>query len=102
MLNLWNPAGRSGTLDRRELLRGVGAIAFGDARDDVFLRAEIAIEIARAHPGLGADFLHRGLVKARAGKAGLRRDENFVAAISLQLDVGATQLPSGESEQFLS
>jgi hypothetical protein len=74
--------------DRRKLLRGLGAVALHDAGDDVFLGAEIAVEIARTHPGLGADRLHRGLVEARAGKAGLRRCEDLVAAIGLQLGVG--------------
>ena len=71
-------------------LRGLRAVALGDTRDDLFLGWEIAIKIAWAHPGLGADFLHRGLVEARAGKARLRGDEDFVAAVGLRLDVGAT------------
>ncbi len=39
-------------------------------------------------PGLGADLLHRGLVKAVADKAALRRGEDLVAAVGLALDVG--------------
>ena len=38
--------------DRRELLRGLGALALRDAGDDVFLGAEVAVEVARAHAGL--------------------------------------------------
>ncbi len=75
--------------DRRELLRGLGALALRDAGDDVFLGAEVAVEVARAHAGLRADLLHRGLVEPRPRKAGLRRREDFVAAVGLQLDVGA-------------
>ena len=75
--------------DRRELLRGLGALALRDAGDDVFLGAEVAVEIARAHAGLRADLLHRGLVEPGPRKAGLSRREDFVAAVRLQLDVGA-------------
>ena len=71
-----------------ELLRGLGAVALRDRRDDVFLGAEVAVEAARAHAGLGADFLHRGLMEARAGEASLRCDEDFVTAVGLKLDVG--------------
>ncbi len=76
---------------RREVPRGRGAIALRDPGDDVFLGAEVAIEAAGTHPGLGADLLHRGLVKARAGKAGLGGGEDFVAAIRLQLGIGPAQ-----------
>ena len=76
--------------DRGELLRGLGAIALRDAGDDVFLGAEVAIEIARAHPGFGADLLHRGLMKARTGKAGLRRFEDLPSAVGLQLSISST------------
>ena len=58
-----------------ELLRHLGAVALGDAGDQRFLGGEIAVEVARAHPGLGADFLHRGLVKAR-----LRTKQRWAAA----------------------
>src|SRR5262249_32879630 len=72
---------------RGELLGGKRALAFRNAGDDLFLGAEIAIEVARTHPGLGADLLHRGLVKTRAGKTGLRRGEDLVAAVSLELGI---------------
>ena len=49
--------------DGCELLRGFGAVAFRDAGDDVFLGTEVSIEAARAHSGLGADLMHRGLVE---------------------------------------
>ena len=47
-----------------ELLRHLGAVALGDAGDERFLGGEVAVEVARAHAGLGADLLHRGLVEA--------------------------------------
>src|SRR4029079_2899783 len=74
--------------DRSELLRGLGAVALRDRRDDVFLGAEVAIEIARAHACLAADLLHRGLMEAGARETGLRGDEDFVAAIGRELDIG--------------
>jgi len=74
--------------ERRELLRGLGAIPFRDGCDDVFLGADVALAVACAHGGFGADSLHRRLMKAQACDTGLRRNENFVAAIGLQLDIG--------------
>ena len=71
--------------------RDLGAVALGDAGDDRFLGREIAIDVAGAHPGLGADLLHRGLVKAHTGKAAPRRVEDFRAAVGMQLGVGLTQ-----------
>ena len=73
---------------RREILRRLGAIALGDAGDDLFLGAEVAIEVAGAHAGLGADFLHRGLVEAGTREARLRSSENFAAAVGRELDIG--------------
>src|SRR5213075_978317 len=55
--------------------------ALSDARDDLFLGAEVAIEVTGTHAGLGADFLHRGLVEACTCEAGLRRCEDFAPAI---------------------
>ena len=63
-----------------ELLRDLGAVALGDAGDHRFLGAEIAIEIARAHAGLGADLLHRGLVEARAHETALAPRSRISAA----------------------
>src|SRR3954470_16686249 len=73
---------------RGEILRGQGAIALRDAGDDVFLGAEVAIEVARAHAGLSADLLHRGLMKARPREAGLRGAQNFTPAVGRELDIG--------------
>ena len=67
----------------RELLRHLGAVALGDAGDDRLLGGEVAVEVAGAHAGLGADLLHRGLVEAGADEAALRRVEDFVPAVGL-------------------
>ena len=87
--------------DRRELLRGLGAVTLRDGGDDVFLGAEVAIEIAGTHSCLGADFLHRGLMEARARETGLRRDENFVAAVGRKLHIGPTHeiVPRSKKER---
>ena len=52
--------------ERRVLL----ALALGDGADDADFAGEIPVERARAHPGFGADLLHRGAVEAAAGEAG--------------------------------
>ena len=59
----------------------LGTIAFGDARNDRFLRREVAIQVAGAHPGFGANLLHRRLVKARASKTSPCRIEDFLPAV---------------------
>ena len=56
----------------RELLRHLGAVALGDAGDQRLLGGEIAVEIAGAHPGLGADVLHRRAMKARRARSTAR------------------------------
>ena len=76
-----------------ELLRHFGPVALGDPGDDRLLGAEVAIEIARAHAGLRADFLHGGLVEARARKADAGGVEDFGAAIGLQLGIGLAHGP---------
>ena len=73
-----------------ELLRDLGAVALGDAGDERFLGGEIAIEVARAHAGLGADVLHRGAMEAGAHKAALRRGEDLGPAVRLLLFVSPT------------
>ena len=70
-----------------ELLRHLGAVALGDAGDQRLLRGEVAVEVARAHAGLGADVLHRGAVKPRAHEAALRGRQNLGAAVGLELGV---------------
>ena len=74
-----------------EFLRNLGAIALGDASDQRFLGREVAVEIAGAHPGLGADVLHGGAMEAGTHEATLRRRKDFGAAVGLGLDIGATQ-----------
>ena len=76
---------------RREILRRLGAITLGDAGDDLFLGAEVAIEVARTYARLGEHFLHRGLVEAGTREAGLRSSENFAAAVGRELDIGPAQ-----------
>ncbi len=77
-------------IDCAETLGSFGAVALADARDDRFLGGEIAVEVARAHAGFGADVLHRGLMEAGAGKAALGGVENLGAAVGLALDVWRT------------
>ena len=70
-----------------EVLRHLGAVALGDAGDHRLLGGEIAIQVAGAHAGLGADLLHRGLVEAGAHEAALGRAENLVPAVRLPLNI---------------
>src|SRR5262245_17505889 len=77
----------AGEISARELLRDLGAIALGDAGDERLFGGEIAVEIARAHAGFGANLLHGGAVKARAHKAALRRSQNLGATVRLKLGV---------------
>jgi hypothetical protein len=76
-------------IDGGEIRCRLAAVALRNPGDDRFLGREIAIEIAGAHPGFGADFLHRSLMKARAGEAALCRLKDLGAAVGLQLRVGA-------------
>ena len=71
----------------REILRDLGAVALGDAGDDRLLGGEIAIQVAGAHAGLGADLLHRGLMEAGAHKAALGGAEDLVPAVRLPLNI---------------
>ena len=71
----------------REILRHLGAVALGDASDQRLLGGEVAVQVAGAHAGLGADLLHRGLMEAGADKAALRGAENLVPAVRLALNI---------------
>ena len=51
------------------------------------LEGKVAIEVAGAHAGLGADLLHRGLVEAGPDEAALGGAENFVPAVGLPLNI---------------
>ena len=53
----------------RELLCDLGAVALGDAGDQRLLGGEIAVEVAGAHPGFGADVLHRRAMKAGSARS---------------------------------
>ncbi len=77
-----------GKVDAGELPRHLGAVALCDAGDQRLLRGEIAIEVAGAHAGLGADLLHRRAMEARAHETALRSGQDLVAAVGLKLGVG--------------
>jgi len=71
-----------------ELLADFGPVTLRDAGDQGLLRREVAVEVARAHAGLGADVLHGGAVEARAHEAALGRRKDLGAAVGLGLHVG--------------
>ena len=78
-----------GEVGAGELLPHLGPVALGNAGDQRLLGREVAVEVARAHPGFDADLVHRGLVEPGPDEAALRRRQDLGAAIGLQLDIGS-------------
>lgn len=59
-----------------EIGRDLRSIALAHARDDRVLRGEVAIEIARTHPGFHGDVVHRCRMEAGARENALGRVED--------------------------
>ncbi len=86
-----------GALEPFEQGRVADALGLRYRGDDGFLAAEIAVEVAGAHAGFGADVLHAGLVETGAREAGHRGGENplllRLACVRRCRDAGASSLP---------
>ncbi len=71
------------------------ALGLRDGGDDGFLAAEIAVEVAGAHAGFGADVLHAGFVETGSREAGHRGGENplLLSLACVRRYAGASSLP---------
>ena len=73
--------GSSAADKQPEIVCHRGLIALGQARNQRFLRTEVAIEVAGTHPGLGGDDLHRSPVEAVARESAFRGRQDPNTAI---------------------